>query len=503
MNRFSTTLLLLVIAVTWCYGQDSTPVYKDVTPCDGYWELSYKHPYLTVADSLWDHGEFNEAAKFYETAANKFTSEKNWRGLVKSMTRISDNLSMSQPSDTVVKILEGNLNIISEHLNGDPVQLAEVYHTIGIFYDHQGEVEKSLNAHNQAQAIRRDHHGETHIDIARGHRAIGELYKWDFQYLNAVEYLNKAANLLTDLGCENSLEAGNTYYTLASAYRTLADYEKASIFCFKALSVFENFRNKTFGYRANCYSLLGNINHSKGDFELSNHYNSIAIKMLSEQTDLSRSQQRNLATYMNTQARTHAKQGSYDSAFHYLRNSLKINRSIPGNDARISLILQNIGINFTDMGQFDSAYYYLSDALVLSRNVFGEKHFRTSNTLRFMGKLFESKDQLDSSMNYYQKAIVAGSGENFKNYQWYANPDPESLSYDGSLLEALWVKGAVLQKIYQQHQNLRDLELSLESLLIAIAIMDQNQELYELEGSTLLMARDYYGVFEDAPECML
>lgn len=498
MKRFQIEVLLILLLVIPAFGYVADTVEYVADPCDGYWELSYKHSYLTLADSLWHQDEISGATGLYEIAAEKFRKENNWKGLVKAMNRVSENFRMSFQFDTVIAILDGNLDIIAEHLNNDPAELAEVYYIIGKCYDWQREVQKSLQAHNQALEIRRDLFGENHFDIARGYRAIGEMFRYDDQSMNAEKYLAKAAYILVNLGCENSLEAGNTYYSLASTYRGLGDYDKASIYCIKALSVFENIYINTFDNRTNCYSLIANINFNKRNYEESNYYNSIAINMLLEQKNLTRPQQRNLANYMNTVASTYTKKKSYDSAFIYLSKSLNIYKKMEGNDDNVSLIYQNTGINHTDLGQFDSAYSYLSKAIEIRKQIFGEKHFKTSSSFRFMGKLFEKMGELDQALNYYQQAIVAGSGKKFNNYHPDTNPDHESLTYDGSLLEALWKKGAVLKKIYLKEKNRRKSELSLETLLIAIENMDGNQELYQLEGSTLLMTRDYYGVFEDA-----
>lgn len=498
MKRFQTIVLLLALSVIMVFGSALDSLKNTSEPCNGYWDHSYKHPYLEVADSLWKLEKFARASSLYELAAEKFEKEHNWKGLLKARNRISDNLRIANQYDSALSILNDNLQIITDHLNNDPVELAEAYFIMAVNYDWQRKLDKSLLAHNKALEIRTNLYGENHVYVARSYRAIGEMFWYDQQNMNAEKHLSKALDIMVNIGCESSLDAGTAYYTLASTYRRLGDYDKAKIYCLNALSVFEKINGNTVSFKTNCYSLLGNINFNKKDYQLSINYNSIAINMLLEEKSLSSLQQRQLANYMNTVASAYTKKKNYDSAFIYLSKSLNIYRKIEGNEDNVSLIYQNIGINHTDLGQFDSAYIYLSKAIEIRKQIFGEKHFKTSSSLRFMGNLYKEMGELDSALNNYQQAIVAGSGDNFNNYQPDTNPDHESLTYDGSLLEALWKKAAILSKIYQREKNINKLTLSLNSLMVTIEIMDGNQELYELEGSTLLMTRDFYGVFEDA-----
>ncbi len=496
MKRFQTIVLLLVLSTVMVFGSAVDSLKNTSEPCDGFWEHSYKHPYLTEADSLWDQDKFKRASSLYKLAAEKFEQEQNWKGLLKARNRISDNLRIASQYDSALSILNDNLQIIADHLEDDPVELAEVYFIIGVNYDYQRQLSASLEAHNKSLEIRRGLYGENHIDVAMSFRAIGEMYSFSQQqYLNAKKYFTNAINILEQLGCHNLLKAGDTYYSLASSYRSLKDYDKARIYGLKALSILES---NTINDRTRCYNLLGNIHLELQNYEQSNQFNFKAINLLLEQRSLTPTQKMDLANYLNSVASNHMDNHSYDSAHVYFLQSLKIYQTLEGVDDDISLSFQNLGINYTRQNQFDSAYHYLSKAVKLREQIFGEKNYNTSTSLRYMGNFFESKGNLDSALNYYQQAIVASSGENFHSYHLNANPDTADFSFDGSLLNALWEKGAVLIESYQRDQEHRNLEISLTALLTAITIMDRNQELYELEGSTLLMAGDYYGVFEDA-----
>ncbi len=493
MKQYQIILLLFYFSKVSGYGYVTDTITVD--PCADYWELSYKHPYLEQADSLWEYEKFDRAVVFYQQAVLKFEKEQNWKGLLKARNRIADNYLIAYQSDTAVSILEQNLKIISEHLNSNLVDLAEVYFLIGRSYDWGRKFDQALAAYNKALEIRLELYGEYHIDVAWEYIAMGDMFWYNDQNLNALKQLYKAVDVLMQAGCRNSQELGDTYYRLAATYRALKDLDKAEIYGLRALSIFKD----NFSKRARCYNLLANVNEDKNEFEQSLNYNHKAIHVLLNHQPLSNSQQRNLANFLHSVANVHMENQRYDSSHIYFQRSLKVYDDLEDQD-EVLLVYQNIGANYYLLNQYDSADYYLSKAIGMRKQIYGEKHFRTSSSLHAKGNFYENIGQLDSALHYYQHAIVAGSGQEFNSYQPATNPLGESLTYDddGSLLNALHHKGAVLKMIYIQDQNPSNLELALETLLLALKLMDSNQKLYQLEGSTLFMAEDYYNVFEDA-----
>ena len=264
MSKLLTVLLLVLISTKAIIGHDSLLKEIESSSCQGYWELSYQHRYLKEADSLWQASNLDRSTFLYSKAAKRFELEENWRGLIKARNRIAQNLRMNFQFDSAISILQHNLDLIEKHLAGDPQEVAEAYFLLGVCYDWDRKKEMSLEAHNQALQIRKQLYGEMHFDVARGYAAIGNMFGYIDQFQNAVKYLGDAVEIFTNLNCENSLRAGRTYYSLASAYRGLADYERANIYGLKALSIL----TKTFsGDRARCNLLLGNINFQMAQFD--------------------------------------------------------------------------------------------------------------------------------------------------------------------------------------------------------------------------------------------
>jgi CHAT domain-containing protein len=476
------------------FSQDNSA--DSTTPaCTGYWELSYKHPYLKKADSLWEMEKFDQAVVFYRQALAKFQKKENWEGLLKSRNRIADSYRISYKPDTALTILNQNLNIVQEQLDSNPVDLAEVYFLIGRCYDWARKFDQALTAYNKALEIRVALYGEYHIDVAWEYIAMGDMYWYDDQNLNALKQLSKAVDVLLQAGCHDSQELGDTYYNLTTTYRALRDLERAEIYGIKALALFEN----NFSKKARCYNSLANIKEDKNDHRASLDYNNEAIRIWLEHQPLSNSQLTNLANCLHSVANVYSQVQQHDSAHQFYQRSLKLYEQLDDQN-EVILVYQNIGINYYRLTQYDSAEYFLTKAVNLRQRIYGEKHFRTSGSLREKGTYYLQLGELDSALHYYQQSIVAAAGPEFNSFHPGTNPAKESLAADddGSLLNALYLKGSVLKRIYRQNHELRILELSLKTMLLAIELMDINQELYQLEGSTLFMAEDNYSVFENA-----
>ena len=366
---------------------------------------------------------------------------------------------------------------------------------MGICYDWSSDNDNAFEEYHKSLEIRKEVYGENHIDVVRGYKFIGDMFAWDWQNLNAIEYLSKATDLYATINCKDNSVLGETYYSLASVSRRLRDLEKAGIYGLKSLSLFENDPYS----RSRSYNLIANVNEHKNEFEQALRFNTLAISLLQEHQPLSSSQQRNLANYLHSFANVYMRLQKYDSAQKYYQRSLQLYNSLGDRDD-VLLVYQNIGLNYYWLGQQDSADYFLSKAIRLRKQNYGQQHVRTSASLRAKGTFHENQGQLDSALFYYQQAIVAGSSQEFDSEELTENPRSESFIYDddANLLKALYSKGKALRKYYIRDKHQKDLELSLKTLLLTIDLMDQNQQSFLLEGSTLLMAEDYYSVFEDA-----
>ncbi len=501
MKRFQVIVLLLILSFVSIFGYVPDTLKNSSDPCKGSRELSYKHPYLTEADSLFNQGVRDQAYELYETAADKFEKEENWEGLVKARNMVAWKYLGLRELDTGIAILRNNLELIKEKLGPDFKEEARALSLLGVSYDIDGKIELSLDAHSQALNLNQKLYGKYHMDVAKNYIDIGTMYKFANQPSNAEKYLFKAAEIIEHIGCDVSLEAANNYYNLALTYRLQDDLEKAIIFGEKALAIFNSIETSSLIYRTNALEILGSVAHDLKDYDKSLRYKRRAINELQNQTNLTVSGRRQLADYMSGIGPVYTKIEKYDSAYFYLNRALTIYLQSNVDSFRVSSVYLNLGINYTHLSQFDSAFYYLSRCLAIRKRLLGSKDSDMSHCLRYMGNLYLETDNLDSALYYYHKAVIAGTTKDFKDNDEYSSPNTNSLiTSDGHLIRALWKKGHCLLQIYLLTQDQKNLESAMNCFELGFDILDLNQKLYEQEGSTLFMTRDFYGIFDEALE---
>jgi len=474
-------------------------VEKD--PCEGSKALSYKHPYLKKADALFDQGKRDQAFELYEIAADKLEKEENWQGLIRARNMVGRKYLALRELDTTLAILQNNLELINDKLGANHMEEARALSMIGVCYDMDGKIEQSLNVHSQALNLNLKLYGEYHMDVAKNYIDIGTMYQFANQPLNAERYLLKATEIIEILGCDVSLSAADNYYNLATTYRKQEDLEKAVIFGERTLAIINSIETIPLLFKTNALELLGNVAHDLKEYDKSLQYKNRAINALVKQKSLTAPERRSLANYMDGIGPVYTKIAKYDSAYFFLNRALAIYLQSDVDRYRISLVYLNLGINYTHLSQFDSAYFYLSRSLAIRERLLGSKHPDTSHSLRYLGNLHLDTDNLDSALYYYHKAVIAGTTENFQDHDVYSNPSRNSLiTSDGHLIRALWKKGHCLIQIYDLTKDLKNLEVAMDCFKLGFEILDENQKLYEQEGSTLFMSRDFYGIFEEALE---
>lgn len=200
------------------------------------------------------------------------------------------------------------------------------------------------------------------INLAESYHVLGVIYKNQFEYDLAIEYIDKSLQT-----CESLM---GTYFpgtmvnlsALSGAYRLADNYEEAIIHGVRSKDI----AIRLFGY-----------NHKES------------------------------ATNMDNLGSLFLKVQNYDSAYYYMREGLDIRQDIyPGQaNQHLMISLNNLTSFFIETHEVDSSRKYLSEALQLSRSKNVHARHRSS-TFRFAGDYYEQSSSIDSAIYYYQKSIA-------------------------------------------------------------------------------------------------
>lgn len=251
----------------------------------------------------------------------------------------------------------------------------------------------SKNEENENQQV---------LEIAKTRFVKGQIHELKLEYNKALEYYEKALQLLPE-DSEN-LHAFDYLNAAGNASRTLEIYDQAIRYYQKALAIGLGI------FRAN---------------------------------DI------RLAAVGNNIGEAWGAKKNYNQAILYYKKALEIEREVLGPaHPNVAVVLNNIADVCTGMGEYDMAIDYLNKALEICMKAFGPDHPSMATYLNNMGEQLRRKGDYDNAINYYEKALAIV----LKAY----GPDyPRIATHWGNL-------GAVLVDCKKYDKALENFEKSLE-----------------------------------------
>lgn len=250
----------------------------------------------------------------------------------------------------------------------------------------------------------------------------------------ALEYAEKALKLSGEINFNKG--AASSCNTIGIIYYTHGNYDKALVFYFKSLSIFENTGNKkgiagSYNNIANAYSSYGN-NAKALEFYLKslNSY-----KVLAEKTGIA-------SCYMNIGS-VYFSDKEYEKALEYYLKSLKFYEE-PGYKQELALCYLNIGGIYYARADYYIAVEYYTKSLKIVKEL-GDKPSMASSYnnigLAFMAqnRYTEAKSQFALALNM---AKEVGNNENLRLAYFYLS---KCDSIEGDFINAF-----LHQKLYAQ-----------------------------------------------------
>ena len=161
-------------------------------------------------------------------------------------------------------------------------------------------------------------------------------------------------------------------------------------------------------------------------------------------------------------------------------------------------ILTDRGTNYLNSGQAELAMRYYEEALRFREENYGEIHPLTGACNNFIARAYRSKGQNKEALATYQHSLIR-IDRNFVDSNIYVNPRlSKEFSLDPYFLEALFAKGELFLKKFEEQQNLRDLEMAFLTFEQCIQIIDWIRQSPITEGSKLFWTQKAFPVYEQA-----
>lgn len=234
----------------------------------------------------------------------------------------------------------------------DPRRIANALHLIGVVYNAQGQIEKSLDFHLQALAIQEKENDQPGIALSLN--SLGGVYREIGEVPKALEALQRAQAI----------------------YRTLKDKEGL----------------------ARSYNSLGNLYQNTGEMEksLDAYQQSLAL------TEKSGSLQ-DTAFTLNNLGILYVKMGQLEQGLLHYQRALKIKETL-GNERSLANTLNSLGILSLRQDETDQALLYHQKALTIRERL--RILPEIAESLCNLGNVETTAEHRAKALEYYQKALA-------------------------------------------------------------------------------------------------
>lgn len=403
---------------------------------------------------------FQQSGRIYE----KFALEKNdknaWEMYIQCLNHLAINAQERGSYDNATEILNKAKSVCQKQLGPDHYLNYYILDNIGIGYYYKGDYDKVLEYFRKALEIKKRLKGEDSEDIAVSYNNISMILEAKGDYDNALNYYEKSLAIkLRTLGPDH-FKVANTYHNLGNLYVKLKDYGQAEENYQKALEIRLKVFDKDHPYIARLYNNMGILYKDMGKYEL---------------------------------------------AMDYYHKSLTLKlKKLAANSPNLVTNYQNLGQLHQKNHNLDSALVYFQKSLDISGEAFGEKHLLVARSYSHLGLAFMAREDYQQAIAYFQKAIISNVYD-FNDSNYYAQPSLDTkIGIEIDLLVYLLHKGIALEKFYsEQSDDLRDLEASLETLQLAMTLLEKLRGSYLPEESKLVLNENAAVIVEKAIEVAL
>lgn len=443
---------------------------------------------------------------------NKVTEEKYRVELQKIYSdQESNEKFISEMSERYSKIdfdqLDGFQRQITQFIqNGELVRADSLLRTKGEMSTRENEIKKIINANNaerkeldeRKRILDESEKNATVLidDFASDCYNFFQICKLKCDIDSAGYWLKKRAELDTR-NAEWQLDAA----AYLSVY--VAEYDEAELFYNRIINLISESNNISAHIISDCYSGLGLIEYSRGNY---NHALDIYSKSVNILNNLNNSKSvniENIASAYGNQGAIYLALGDYEKSEECLNKSIDLLKDIEFskdqiiniyntighlkiitgnfhealevlnkafdfessegvlNNTNVCTTLNNIGTIYNNIGQHEKALTYFNKALSIKKQLFGNNHPSLALAVYNIGFQYEELGDFQSALKKYYEAkdiIIKTLGENNVNitniyiaiggiYKEYLNDNEQALNYMTKTIE-------ILRNMYESNEHI-------------------------------------------------
>lgn len=434
-----------------------------------------------------------EKAFLFLQKAMNIASQKNDKSLyIKTLNKLA-SLELERKDDLKDKIFGWLKDAVKLLKDAEKTSdLALLHYNMGNYhYVHDHNIELSVDHFETARNIWEALEGNWDEQIANCYHGIGDVYKYlKSDFLEAEKLYETALQIRERIGLGDTIMLFRNHYNLATTNRPQRDFEKALSYGTKALEIAKKMDRPI--YEEMTHGVIAGIYRDMGESNLASQHYETAIA-LNKKTD---DPKKALGWYYQGLGETMKNDSLYQEAIRNFLIAYHLYMKDNASPRLVTYLLQNLADTYALVGN-EGEFYSILRILFDKFKALGMMQGRqASETFVFIGNHHYRKEQLDSALHYYQRALIA-SAPGFRPKTVEENPSEEMIGYNYFLHTALSKKASTFRKKFVINYDSTWWANSFQTLRLAEKLLSLERNTLDMQNAQWEFLDRNYDVYED------
>ena len=308
-------------------------------------------------------------------------------------------------------------DIFIELNSDDHLGLAQVYGNLGVLSGKLGQHDEALKNYLLAKGIREGRNKKNDKATARLYLNIGNLYINKENYETALEWAQKAYNILRKKTFDsNKYDYASSCNSIALINKKTVSRESALKWYFKSIKIAKKTIKTTKSLLVTIYGNVSAIYREKKDFPSALDYQKKALDLCNQ---LYGKNHPKLADIYSEIGSTHYRQKEFEQAGEYAIKAAAIRENSFGKNHQLTaLAYSNAGLYNLQMGNYEKGFEYYDTAILIYSNVYGKKSEKYLTHCENMASTCFSAKQYKQCAKIYESTLtsrIESEGEKSEN----------------------------------------------------------------------------------------
>ncbi len=343
---------------------------------------------------------------------------------------------------TAVQLLESSEKRIATELKGQPAVRANLLESIGLAYRGLGLFQRSREVLEQSLTLRKQTHGENHLDVARSLTELAQTLDELGEPAKVRELTELALRSAGDGWAPGDLMRLDTEERLGLVISSMGEHAKAEKILLEMLEKRRRFHGTGHDTYARALLSAGIVYERKGEYARAEPYYRESYEIRRKQVG---EEHPDVARAINNLAMTRYSLGHAEEGETLWRRALEIQKKTLGeNHPEVAISMNNLGYALSNRRKLSEALDLYQQVIAVHQRVGRETHPWVAMTYNNIGIAHRDRGDWKSAVEAYGKSLAL-------NHRLYGEEHPEIANVTSNLAIAMtdggkWAEAEVLQR---------------------------------------------------------